>query len=152
MEEQKQESVNEILPLELIQRILLRVPVKQLACLRCVSKLWCSLISDPHFAESHLQHSHAPTHACFFERDRGEAQAPFVRLEELFNENYFPTKAVSFPFKKNPPSGFRILGTCRGFVLLNRQTFSCCMEPTDRCRQNNILLLYRFYDSPWIWV
>ncbi|MED6106091.1 hypothetical protein PIB30_001487 [Stylosanthes scabra] len=61
-QEQKQISIHDILPLELIQRILLGVPARYLARLRCVSKLWYSLISDPHFAELHLQHSHTHRH------------------------------------------------------------------------------------------
>ncbi|MED6107049.1 hypothetical protein PIB30_010495 [Stylosanthes scabra] len=117
-QKQKQQSVNEILPLELIERILLRVPVKQLGRLRCVSKLWCSLISDPHFVESHLHNSPAPTHVCLFDSDSTEGH--FVHLEELFHDK-FPLKAVSLPFKKKPPSEFRVMGSCRGFVLLNRK-------------------------------
>ncbi|MED6124970.1 hypothetical protein PIB30_063983 [Stylosanthes scabra] len=112
MRVRRQKSINEILPLELIQRILLRVLVNQLARLRCVSKLWYSQISDPRFAESHLHHSPAPTNVCLFQRQPTESH--FVNLEEVFNENKFPLKAVSFPFKKNPPSDFHVMGTCRG--------------------------------------
>ena len=36
----KSKSIQDILPLELIRRILLRVLVKHLARLKCVSKLW----------------------------------------------------------------------------------------------------------------
>ncbi|MED6107048.1 hypothetical protein PIB30_010494 [Stylosanthes scabra] len=118
-QKQKQKSMNEILPLELIERILLRVPVKQLARLRCVSKLWCSLISDLHFAESHLHHSPALTHACLFKRNTTEGH--IVHLEQVFNDNNYAVKQVSFPFKKKPPSDFHVMGTCRGFVLLNRE-------------------------------
>ncbi|MED6107051.1 hypothetical protein PIB30_010497 [Stylosanthes scabra] len=122
MSMEKQKSMNEILPLELIERILLSVPVKQLARLWCVSKLWHSLISDPEFVESHLHHSPALTHACLacvLERDTTEGHN--VHLEQVFNDNnYDAIKEVSFPFKKKPPSSFRVMGSCRGFVLLSR--------------------------------
>ncbi|RYQ78873.1 hypothetical protein HN873_049913 [Arachis hypogaea] len=65
-ENHKSKSIHDILPLELIHIILLRVPLKQLGRLKCVSKLWNTLISDPHFAESHLHLPAAPTHVCLF--------------------------------------------------------------------------------------
>ncbi|XLT92049.1 hypothetical protein HN873_013724 [Arachis hypogaea] len=49
----ERKHLNDILPRELIDRIFLRVPAKDLFRLRFVSKLWHSLISDPHFAESY---------------------------------------------------------------------------------------------------
>ena len=45
------------LPLHLIADILSRLPVKQLLCFRCVSKLWRSLIDDTDFIKLHLRHS-----------------------------------------------------------------------------------------------
>ncbi|MED6186497.1 hypothetical protein PIB30_067269 [Stylosanthes scabra] len=95
--QQKLKSINEILPLELIQRILLRVPVKQLARLRCVSKLWHSLISDPEFAESHLHHSAAPTHA--FLLVRHSIGAHLIHPEQVFDDNNYAIKSIS-PFQE----------------------------------------------------
>jgi hypothetical protein len=43
------------LPHELIIQILLRLPVKSLLRFKCVCKLWLTLISDAHFANSHFQ-------------------------------------------------------------------------------------------------
>ncbi|MED6165246.1 hypothetical protein PIB30_097775 [Stylosanthes scabra] len=122
-EKHKQKSIYETLPLELIQRILLRLPVKQLARLRCVSKLWQSLISDPEFVEYHLHYSPAPTHVCLFESDSTEGH--FVHLEQVLNGNNYSIKSVSFPFKKKPPSDFRVMGSCRGFAALF--VTPCCL-------------------------
>ncbi|XP_057756611.1 F-box protein CPR1-like [Arachis stenosperma] len=119
MEEKKQKNIHDILPVDLIQRILLRIPVKHLGRLKCVSKFWYSLISDPDFAESHLQLSLAPTHACIYKKASTEAY--LFHLEEAFNGDNYEVKVVSFPFKKKPPSEFRVMGSCRGFVLLSRQ-------------------------------
>ncbi|XLT92620.1 hypothetical protein HN873_014295 [Arachis hypogaea] len=62
---EKKKNIHDILPLELIRRILLRVPASHLFRLKCVSKCWYSLISDPHFAELHFHHSPASTNAFF---------------------------------------------------------------------------------------
>ncbi|EOA32170.1 hypothetical protein CARUB_v10015426mg [Capsella rubella] len=43
-----------VLPPEIIAEILLRLPAKSIGRFRCVSKLFCSLSSDPRFAKSHL--------------------------------------------------------------------------------------------------
>ncbi|XP_057753472.1 putative F-box protein At1g47790 isoform X2 [Arachis stenosperma] len=106
MEEKKQKSFNDILPLDLIQRILLRIPVKHLGRLKCVSKLWHSLISDPDFVESHLHFSLALTHACIKNKDSTEAY--ILHLEEAFNDKNYKVKEVSFPLKKKSLSEFRV--------------------------------------------
>ncbi|XP_057432098.1 F-box/kelch-repeat protein At3g23880-like [Lotus japonicus] len=43
-----------ILPIEIVEEIICRFPVKFLLQLRCVCKTWNSLISDPKFARRHL--------------------------------------------------------------------------------------------------
>jgi hypothetical protein len=48
-----------ILPFDLVQEILCRLPVKLLLQLRCVCKSWNSLISDGKFADKHLSMSKA---------------------------------------------------------------------------------------------
>ncbi|QHO09565.1 F-box/kelch-repeat protein At3g06240-like [Arachis ipaensis] len=110
----KSKSILEILPLELIHRILLLVPIRHLARLRCVSKLWHSLISNPDFAKLHFHHSPAATTACFFIEKATIAYFIYI------DDNDASQKVVSPPFKKKPPSGFAVLGSCRGFILLDR--------------------------------
>ncbi|XLR21262.1 F-box protein CPR1-like [Arachis hypogaea] len=110
----KSKSIHDILPLDLIHIILLRVPIRHLARLRFVSKLWCSLISDPDFAALHFHHSPVATKACFFvEKD---TMADLVYLDD----NNASQKEVCPPFQKKARSGFLVLGSCRGFILLHR--------------------------------
>ncbi|MED6106063.1 hypothetical protein PIB30_001456 [Stylosanthes scabra] len=115
--EKKEKGIHDILPSELIQRILLSVPANYLLCLRCVCKLWNSLISDPFFAESHLRLSLAPSYASIFRKY--SAKAYFFRLQEVFNDDNYAVKEASFP-----SDVFRVMGSCRGFVLLNLDPWS----------------------------
>ncbi|QHO09552.1 F-box protein CPR1-like isoform X1 [Arachis hypogaea] len=110
----KSKTIHDILPLDLIHIILLRVPIRHLARLRCVSKLWYSLISDPDFAELHFCHSLPATKACFFMKN--DTMAYLVYLDD----NDASQRMVCPPFKKKPPSDFEVLGSCRGFILLHR--------------------------------
>ncbi|XP_057757508.1 F-box protein CPR1-like isoform X2 [Arachis stenosperma] len=110
----KSKSIHDILPLDLIHIILLRVPIRHLARLRCVSKLWCSVVSDPDFAELHFHHSPAATNACFFMKN--DTMADLVYLDD----NDASQKEVCPPFQKKLPSNFSVAGSCRGFILFHR--------------------------------
>ncbi|QHO09958.1 hypothetical protein HN873_014359 [Arachis hypogaea] len=114
--EKKQKSIHHILPHDLIHTIFLRVPAKHLVRLRCVSKLWYSLISDPHFAELHFQYSPAATNAFIFTINYTESYwALFID-----DNNASRIKVVNPPFKnKNLVCDFKVLGSCRGYVLLH---------------------------------
>ncbi|QHO09367.1 F-box/kelch-repeat protein [Arachis hypogaea] len=84
-ENHKSKSIHDILPLELIHRILLRVPLKQLGRLKCVSKIWNTLISDPDFAKSHVHRSAASTHVCLFIDDYSKAFS--VDIDAVFHRH-----------------------------------------------------------------
>ncbi|XLR21249.1 hypothetical protein S83_049161 [Arachis hypogaea] len=114
---QRSKSILEILPLELIHRILLRVPIRHLARLRCVSKLWCSLISDPDFAELHFHHSPAATNAYFIMKNETIADLIYLDGNDALQKEVCP------PFKKKPPSKFLVVGSCRGFILFHRDPY-----------------------------
>ncbi|XP_057756621.1 F-box/kelch-repeat protein At3g06240-like [Arachis stenosperma] len=120
MEKKKLKSINDLLPPELIRAILLRIPIKHLVCVRCVSKLWNTLICDPNFVKSHLDHSLAPSHRCLFLQ--GNSHASSVDLDALLQDDNdgVDAMALSLPFKKKPPpNDFCLVGSCRGFVLLH---------------------------------
>ncbi|XP_057754018.1 F-box protein CPR1-like [Arachis stenosperma] len=110
----KSKNIHDILPLDLIHIILLRVPIRHLARLRCVSKLWCSLISDPDFAELHFHHSPAATNACFFMKNDTMADLVYLDVNDASQKEVCP------PFQKKPPSKFLVVGSCRGFILFHR--------------------------------
>ncbi|XLR63118.1 F-box protein CPR30-like isoform X2 [Arachis ipaensis] len=119
-ENHKSKSIHDILPLELIHRILLRVPLKQLGRLKCVSKIWNTLISDPDFAKSHVHRSAASTHVCLFIDDYSKAFS--VDIDAVFHRHKSATavKEVSLPFKMKTHYNFEVMCSCRGLVLLHR--------------------------------
>ncbi|QHN81050.1 F-box/kelch-repeat protein At3g23880 [Arachis hypogaea] len=119
-ENHKSKSIDDIFPLELIHRILVRVPLKHLGRLKCVSKLWNALISDPDFAKSHVHFSAAPTHVCLFINDYSKACS--VDIDAVFHRHKRATaaKEVSLPFETNTPFDFEVMCSCRGLVLLYR--------------------------------
>ncbi|KAL4381781.1 hypothetical protein AHAS_Ahas04G0167800 [Arachis hypogaea] len=145
--EGKQMGMNDILPPELIHRIFLRVPAKDLFHLRFVSKLWHSLISDRDFVESHYNlYSAASSHSYFFLVKDTTKSACFVEFDTLFDVAAAPTtlRGIS-PFQEEARFSFSSHGILQRLSSFKRTTtFSCYMEPTNWIQQNNILLSYRF--------
>ncbi|XP_057762190.1 F-box/kelch-repeat protein At3g06240-like [Arachis stenosperma] len=117
-ENHKSKSIYDILPLELIHRILFRVPLKDLGRLKCVSKLCNTLISDPDFAKLHLHLSAAPAHVCLFVYD-DDSNAVSVDIDAAFHR-HTAVKEVSLPLKMNTPFDFKVMCSCRGLLLLHR--------------------------------
>jgi len=120
--EARETKMNAILPWELIIQILLMLPVKSLLRFKCVCKSWFRLISDPHFAISHFQQitAIARTNRLLF---IAPPSPQFLSID--FNASLQDDSASS---KLNPnflsPSAYQnvmIMGSCRGFILLN-----CC--------------------------
>ncbi|KEH18960.1 F-box protein interaction domain protein [Medicago truncatula] len=87
------------LPSELIIQILLRLPVKSLLCFKCICKSWLSLISDPHFANSHVDVSAAKIVS--ISRTRPLAEIRFIDFETSINHD-----SVSLDHSFLLPKGF----------------------------------------------
>ncbi|KAK7363689.1 hypothetical protein VNO77_05840 [Canavalia gladiata] len=108
------------LPQELIIEILLKLPVKSLFRFKCVCKSWLSLICDPHFALSHYDHLSAartcrlvllaPSASEFRSMDL-DASILDDSASAALNLSFLP----SFP---QPRYNIKIMGSCRGFLLL----------------------------------
>ncbi|KAG7599672.1 F-box-like domain superfamily [Arabidopsis suecica] len=58
-QQKKRIMISDPIPNELILEILLRLPTKSIARFHCVSKLWASMLSRPHFTELFLTRSSA---------------------------------------------------------------------------------------------
>ncbi|XP_061374147.1 F-box/kelch-repeat protein At3g23880-like [Gastrolobium bilobum] len=90
---------------DLVKEIMLRLPVKSLVRFKCVCKSWHSHISDPHFAKSHYELSAAPSHR-------------LLHITRSGKVSFIPPllKRAKGKLMHTP----KILGSCRGFVLIER--------------------------------
>lgn len=106
------------LPYEIIEEILSRLPVKSLGRLRCVSKLWRSLISDPHFIKMHLkQRLRHKVFMSFISRRKIQ----FFDYEALLNgddDENSAVKNLQFPVEMGSIRSVKLLGSCNGLLCL----------------------------------
>ncbi|XP_058741532.1 F-box/kelch-repeat protein At3g23880-like [Vicia villosa] len=102
------------LPEELVAEVLSFLPVKTLLRLRCVSKLWKSLISHPTFVRQHL--------------NRSAGNADLTLVSSFLGLIYFKTFPLLDPITMTLPNdpyhqsndidGFNIVGSCNGLLCL----------------------------------
>ncbi|XP_057459213.1 F-box/kelch-repeat protein At3g06240-like [Lotus japonicus] len=112
---------NSTLPEELLVEILLRLPVKSVVRLKCVCKLWLSLIFDPQFAKSHFDLAAKPTHHVLTSFNNG-SQITSLSFEGSLTDvsDKFPPAPckLDVPLPSYGPHALRPVVCCRGFVLL----------------------------------
>ncbi|XP_054785678.1 F-box/kelch-repeat protein At3g06240-like [Prosopis cineraria] len=101
------------LPEDLKMAILLRLPVKSLLRLKCVSKSWFSLISNPNFAKLHFRGTSQRSHRFLY------TTASEIRSIDIDTPLHRDSTTVSLDFPLNQPrTHFHILGSCRGLLLV----------------------------------
>ncbi|KAL8051854.1 hypothetical protein ABFX02_06G175800 [Erythranthe guttata] len=114
----------ETLPEEIIEQILLKLPVRSLLKFTSVSKSWRSLISSNNFIEAHLEFSrkdpnftHYRTISTFLPPRNSSVK--HCSFPSLFNGNGLVTDAVDvdFPFDF-PKKIVRVMGICNGLVCI----------------------------------
>ncbi|XP_059624827.1 F-box protein CPR1-like [Cornus florida] len=119
------------LPQELVFDVLCRLPVKSLCRFKCVSKSWLTLISDPHFAKTHLNRNN----------NDNEREQLLLISDHLYSvdcaeastnkDAVVATKLDCFPI--NAPEEFEILGSCNGLLLVCDVDFNkYLLNPTTR--------------------
>ncbi|CAJ1941214.1 unnamed protein product [Sphenostylis stenocarpa] len=124
----RRNRTNVLLPLDLILHILLRLPVKSLARFKSVCKSWFSLISDSQFAISHFELAAACTERLVFL----EPIVPEFRSIDLNGSLHDPSAsaALNLNFMSPESTYVQILGSCRGFVLLDCFQNLCLWNPS----------------------
>lgn len=152
MESNSIERLNE----ELIFEILSRLPVKFVAQSKCVSKRWCSLISEPKFAKIQLQRATIgnPTSIQriikggylqtinYEPLDDGEHDRLMVQLnppetdpydyETVDVGEYNSTIVQLHTPRKDPYDWFMLVGSCDGLVCLSCDGGYMLYNPTTR--------------------
>ncbi|KAK4284261.1 hypothetical protein QN277_001116 [Acacia crassicarpa] len=111
----------ENLPNELRTEILFHLPIKSLVRLKCVSKSWLSLISNPNFPKLHFQRSpqhytHRFPYIVVSHHQRMRAIDFRMRAIDFSVSPRDDSAAISFDY----PSDYNefMLASCRGFLLL----------------------------------
>ncbi|XP_058765236.1 F-box/kelch-repeat protein At3g23880-like [Vicia villosa] len=107
------------LPDELIAEVLSWIAVKPLLRLRCVSKSWKSLISDPTFVKLHLH------------RSSQNSDSKFVYTHDVYNTGHrsvsftitslFENPLINFPndtYDLNDKDFHHVVGSCNGLLCL----------------------------------
>ncbi|CAM8901263.1 unnamed protein product [Rhodiola kirilowii] len=103
-----------ILPQDVIHNILLRLPVKSLMRLRCVSKSMDSLVHDPLFVKLHL-------HRALGDLDRRRVLVCTDPPQYILSENLGKghdltiTMPIEYPFEVTPDD-IEIIGSCNGLL------------------------------------
>ncbi|XP_054785764.1 F-box/kelch-repeat protein At3g06240-like [Prosopis cineraria] len=141
------------LPRDLKLEILLHLPIKSLLGLKCTSKSWLSLISNPYFVKLHFQRSSQHP-------DRILYAVGSQMLSIDFNASLHDDSAVvklDLPFFKSHVDVDFMATSCRGFVFLaptNEQKIFLLNPSTRVCKQipvpdpHNSIFLYGFcYDE-----
>ncbi|XP_057440504.1 F-box/kelch-repeat protein At3g23880-like [Lotus japonicus] len=112
------------LPQDLITGILLRLPVKSLVRFKAVCKFWRSLISAPNFAISHFQ---LATPRLVFDTGFGiqtmdlDGSLHSNPISQAINVDFLPTRSRT-----------QIVGSCRGFLLLESKKTLYLWNPSTR--------------------
>ncbi|XP_028792393.1 F-box/kelch-repeat protein At3g23880-like [Neltuma alba] len=143
-----------ILPPELIENILSRLPVKLLLQLRCVCKSWNSLISDPRFAKLHLRVSitdrkftHHNIVFCVPGPSRTVTSCPVSSTRERKRTNAVKLK---YPLKRQNPYDF-IVGSCNGLLCFAiRPSHVLVWNPSIRKCKKSPCLDYQKRDGSYI--
>ncbi|MED6218230.1 hypothetical protein PIB30_025004 [Stylosanthes scabra] len=102
----------QILPDELIEEILVRVPASTIVKLKIVCKSWNALICSSEFARFHLDRSRSDPRLVYgFERDR---KMRFVPMRSVFNN---PDTFTTYSSIKMD-GDLQILGSCNGLICI----------------------------------
>lgn len=107
-----------ILPQELITDILLRLPAKSIGQFRCVSKPWCSLLSNPQLIRSHLtrqssSHTHDPEKLILVS---SSDHSLFTLILSSNSGSDAVSKKISF--SQCQENWDKVVGSCHGLVLV----------------------------------
>ncbi|KAL2227812.1 F-box/kelch-repeat protein At3g23880-like [Sesamum indicum] len=124
----KADQIPSLLPEEIVEEILSRLPVKSLLKFRCVSRSWYSLIGSKEFIKAHLEKSTKNTnfthHRLVLNLFLPNHTLRHCSLNSLLNEPVTDAFVFDDPMY-NPDYSIRIVGCCNGVIciLIDRKRF-----------------------------
>ncbi|KAK4433147.1 F-box/kelch-repeat protein [Sesamum alatum] len=124
----KADRIPSLLPEEIVEEILSRLPVQSLLKFRCVSRSWCSLIGSKDFIKAHLEKSTKNTnfthHRLVLNFFPPHHTLKHCSLQSLLNEPVTDAFAFENPMY-NPENSIRVVGCCNGLIciLIDRKRF-----------------------------
>ncbi|XP_058744660.1 F-box/kelch-repeat protein At3g23880-like [Vicia villosa] len=127
----------EFLPEDLVTEILLRLPVKSLLQFKRVCKSWKTLISDPQFANTHLQIK-TTNHQQLVFSVLEESRILSYPLNSLCENPSTPHKPATFTGIAN--HDYLIIGSCNGLL--------CLLDSDQRVRMCNPSIRFNSEKSP----
>ncbi|XP_012856900.1 PREDICTED: putative F-box protein At3g49980 [Erythranthe guttata] len=129
------------LPNEIIEIILLHLPIKSLLRFKSVSKSWNSIISDPVFTHTHLQFSNSP-HLFLIKNRSFQGAFSLLKLEA---KKFHREAVLSGPYGWNT-----VLCHCNGVLLLTDSYFKptcyALWNPSTRT-ETYFTFRYTFYED-----
>ncbi|XP_058208986.1 F-box/kelch-repeat protein At3g23880-like [Rhododendron vialii] len=113
------------LPTELLDEILVRLPVESLIRFTSVCKSWYSLITSPSFVTKHLNHSKTNARNLLlktYNYEKNKERYLLYRGDEKFSDEFSELEyPLSTPFRPK-----RIVGSCNGLIcMVDRNLPSC---------------------------
>ncbi|XP_058201522.1 F-box/kelch-repeat protein At3g06240-like [Rhododendron vialii] len=128
-------SNDRTIPQDLITyNILSRLPVKSLYRFKCVSPLWKSLISDPHFVKTHLNQT--KTKNSNYPEQKIVILSRFGNLNSVDYNDVNPTSTkLEFPSveQHDTEKWVKVLSSCDGLLLVSRSDKSIfLLNPSTR--------------------
>lgn len=117
--------MSDYIPHELLIEILTRLPAKSLLRFTSVCKSWYSLITNPSFITTHLNHTISSNKnnetllLRYYDRNEMKENYTVRHDDETFGEQF---SQLEFPFK-SPIGYFRIVGCCNGLICLSDDLF-----------------------------
>lgn len=109
-----------LLPIDLIEDVFSRLPVKLLIQLRCMCKQWNFLISDPKFIKKHLQMAKASQnhHHLLMLQNNGFAS---THITSIFTTRSPSQTPLSLPHNLNTDDFSKCSGDCHGIICFTIQ-------------------------------
>ncbi|KAI8529405.1 hypothetical protein RHMOL_Rhmol12G0222400 [Rhododendron molle] len=108
------------MPEEIIDEILVKLPVKSLLRFKCVSKSWCSIITSHGFILNHLRNSEKEENGTSIVKAYSASRTYFIMLRALWNPATREIRALSVP---------HLSITYRSFIKAHKHVFGFGFDP-----------------------